>query len=220
MPDKANPEDKKTMDVSKPGKSAPDSSARPVIISHRPMVQDPMVKADVPSAVEPAVPEEEKPVTHGAKIIQPISITTTPETPVKAKESVVDQPVVEEQKPTEGSEVPKEEEKPAPTESVTDESESSEAIVDAVAGQADIVSKKKQNELTEAEKAKKEALQKLITDKKYFLPVGQQQHRKNKRTAILGVLLIILLALGGAYVLIDAGFVKVPFSLPINLINN
>lgn len=36
---------KKTMDITKPGESAPSTTSRPVIITHRPIVKDPMMKA-------------------------------------------------------------------------------------------------------------------------------------------------------------------------------
>lgn len=36
---------KKSMDVSKPGKVAPPSSGRPILVSHRPIVEDPMMRS-------------------------------------------------------------------------------------------------------------------------------------------------------------------------------
>lgn len=218
MSDKAKSEVKKTMDVSKPGKTAPDNSSRPVIISHRPIVQDPMVKTDVPSAVEASVVVEEKPVSHGEKIIQPITALATEPSPTPEPDAKTEQSEPAVQDASKDSETEKID-SPPPEPSST-EDDNSEAVVEAVAGQADIVSKKKQTELTEADKAKQEALQKLIVDKKYFLPIGQQQHRRNTRTALVGILFIILLAVGGLYALIDAGLISVPFELPINLINN
>ncbi len=66
----------KTMDVSKPGKVAADASAKPIIVTHRPMVQDPMMKpetdvSDLESQKDN--PKENKSTpTSGEKVIQPI----------------------------------------------------------------------------------------------------------------------------------------------------
>lgn len=57
----------KVMDVNSPGKAAPSASSRPVIVSHKPMVEDPMVSkksSDAPSA---------PPLAGKGKTIQPPS---------------------------------------------------------------------------------------------------------------------------------------------------
>src|SRR5690348_15469367 len=56
--------DKKVFDVAKPGKSAPSSSAKPIIITNRPVLKDPMVTAEAPSATPTTeVPAPSKPRT-------------------------------------------------------------------------------------------------------------------------------------------------------------
>lgn len=71
--------DPKVMDVSKPGKSAPSSTGRPIIVSHKPMAGDPMVKEsdkdeEKPSG-EPSGDEGEKITVKrtGPKVIKPLN---------------------------------------------------------------------------------------------------------------------------------------------------
>lgn len=211
----SKPDDKKTMDVAKPGKSAPDTSARPVLVTHRPMVQDPMVKDDpkADSSSEALAKGEDQtaddtkskpePTTHGEKVISPVSDPTVAE-------------ATEEPKP-EPAEVPEPVETAKPEKSAEETRAEEAAVVDAVADQA-TSDKRKQNELTDEEKAKQEAIQKLITEKKYFVPVGQVSHRRNQRLAIVFLVLVILLA--GAYIAIDAGVIDIGVKLPLELIKN
>lgn len=43
------------MDIARPGESAPSSSARPIVVSHKPMIEDPMMRTE-PSSVPGAPP--------------------------------------------------------------------------------------------------------------------------------------------------------------------
>jgi hypothetical protein len=181
-------DDKKAMDVAKPGKSTPDTTARPVIVTHKPMVQDPMVKTeetptDVPNK------EDANLSTHTAKTIKPLNEKETPEPA--------------EDKPAEASE-----EKP-------EQAGSDAAVVDAVVDQA-AVDKKKQNEADDAAKAKQAALAKLIEEKKYFVKVGQVARRRNNRIAVVFVLLVVVLI--GGYLAIDAGIIKTSINLPVHVL--
>lgn len=198
---------KKTMDVAKPGESAPDTSARPVLVTHRPMVQDPMVKEDKKSedaVVADAEPKTE-PTIRGEKVIQPVNSNTSAEAPAD------DQPA------TPAKSEDSEPEPPQPEKTEEDSQAKDAAVVDAVVDQA-TEDKKKQNKLSDEEKAKQEALQKLIEEKKYFVPVGQVSRRRNRR-ALLTVAILVLLLIGG-YLAIDAGLIKTTITLPIDLIKS
>lgn len=189
-------DDKKTMDVAKPGKSAPDTSARPVLVTHRPMVQDPMVKEGTSTEDKTADDTKSKlePTTHGGKVISPVS----------------DPPIAEDSKEPEAE--------PAKPEKSQEETRAEEAaVVDAVADQA-TADKKKQNELSDEEKAKQKTIQKLITEKKYFVPVGQVSHRRNQRLLI--VFLALLLIAAGGYLAVDAGIITTNIKLPVDIIKN
>ena len=196
----------KALDVAKPGKSLPDESARPVIVSHRPIVQDPTIRDDAPSSdVETKDPE--KPVSNHSKIIQPL-----PED-VPSPDTTKEEPAEPEKTPAETTEtsVPTPKSAPAPASSET-------AEVDALADQAgEKTDKKTQDKLTEEEKKKQGELQKLVQSKKYFVPIGQvTRRRQNRRAIILFVLFIVVI--GGLYAAADAEVIKLPFDVPVHII--
>lgn len=194
--------DKKSMDVSKPGKSMPDLSARPVIVTHRPMVQDPMVKTNIkveepsgPSDPEPSASEFKEPdQPYEKKVIKPIN-NPEPSEPqeTKTENTKESEPVAQ---------------KPSSEEA---------AVVEAVASQAK--SGKKDGEPSEQDKANKEHIKKLIADKTYFVSVGQVTRRRNRR-AVVALAVFVLIALSGAYAAVDAGIIAANIELPIDLIKN
>lgn len=205
------PTDKKTMDVSKPGESVPDISARPVLVTRRPMVQDPMVKDDKKPEEEPVIESEqpkEELTVRGGKVIKPLSEQKEADSSNESDEK--------EETAAEGEE--KTDPEPAKPEKTEEEKTQAEeaAVVDAVADQAELKGKKKEGELNPDEKAKQEALQKLITDKKYFVPVGQVSRRRNRRTLLVFVVFLLLLA--GTYLAFDAEVIKTNVTLPVDLI--
>ncbi len=206
----------KEMDVVKPGKSAPDSTARPVIVGHKPILQqDPMVNGDSASGLEKEdKTAEEKVVVHAAKVIEPLKEEAKPEivTAEPAEPKPADTPAPEAE-PDEPAAEPEKDEKPAVEEPASDDS----AVVDAVAEQAGS-KKKKDDELSEEEKKKQEAIQKLIEEKKYFVPINVASRKRNNRISV--VILILLLLLVAGYVVLDMGLVDLGISLPIDLIKN
>ena len=182
--------DKKTMDVSKPGESAPDVSARPVLVTHRPMVQDPTIR----EPKTPDAPNEPQPknVPHSEKVIQPVTSEAKVDTP---KEPDTETPKKSETPDQEPEKV----EKSAETKAAEDA-----AVVEAVADQA-TEEKKKQNQLSDEEKAKQAAIQKLVDEKRYFVSIGQVTRRRNRRVVIALVALAIFLV--AAYFAMDAGLI-------------
>jgi hypothetical protein len=196
---KEDVEKKQVMDVAKPGKSAPDSTGRPVIIGHKPLLkQDPMVNGDSNKDAEETADEKLAPL-HGEKVIAP------PED-VPPKEETAEAPAQPAPEPAEE----KPEEKPQEETPVGDDS----AAVDAVAEQAN--AKKKDGEISEEDIKKQEALAKLVEEKKYFVPINVASRKRNARWSV--VILILLLLFVGAYLAADAGVVKAPFKLPIHII--
>ena len=224
----------KTFDVSKPGKSMPSSTSRPSIIGHRTLLQDPMVtptaepKEDdtitvkttaktilVPTkeAVAEAQSEEEKPKkSHETdqKEDQPAEPT---EVETKEPEEETKKPEVSESQP---------DEKPAePTEADTteaDETNNNEDSSDTAkpSAEADKITNKKMEE----ELAKAAVLEKLVTDKTYYAPIGVKKMKKSKHNRLVWVVLVILLALVLGDLLIDSGTVKTDIKPPIRFFNN
>lgn len=179
--------DKKTMDIAKPGNTAPDTTSRPVLVTHRPMVQDPMVNQTKKDDDE-SEGESKQITTHGSKTLQPVDTSLKRDDSEAAKQ----------------------------TSNPDSESKKEEAVIDAVVGQAE--SKQKQGELSGEEKAKQEHVQKLINDKTYFVSIGQVAKRRNRQMYV--ILLVLILAVMGVYVAIDAGFIKTSIKLPVDFIKN
>jgi len=185
-------------DVAKPGKSAPSSTSKSIIINHHPILKDPMVVDDA-GAKEDDKPTPEAPLKPTSKLkISPITLQPTdspePETPeTDAENPAVDEPT-EEAATTEEAKEPEAEEK------------SSESF------SSDDITQKKSDEPSEAAK-KKEAeraaeLEKLVDSHKYYLPINQEK-RRNTRNTLLGVFFIVILGLAWADVALDAGIITI-----------
>lgn len=197
-------EPKKSMDVSKPGEVTPDATSRPIIVGHKPMIQqDPMVSPAENQDTPPEVAEntEKKVTSHSEKVVQPPSVS--------ADAAEVADPKPEEPE----AKSPEESENSDDAAPVSDEA----AIVDAVAEQAK-ANKKNSGEPTEEDKKKQAEITKLIEEKKYFVPLKVASHKRNSRVSIVFLLLLLLVA--GAYLVADAGLIDPGFNLPIDLIKS
>lgn len=237
---------KKTMDVSKPGNVPADASARPLIVSHRPMVQDPMMKSDkgiseLDSAEE--VTEVKSSPTSGEKVIKPLDHSSETEasdleqsaevaagSKAKAEDKEAPKPdteidpkdsKTEKETGKEDTKTPEAEDEPKPeTESKKTSNSSEAAEVDAVLEQGEASKQTEEQEADQAaqqEAAKREHLQKLIDNKKYFVKTGQVARRRNNRIAIAFVVLLLVVA--GLYLAVDAKLIKTGFDVPIHVIH-
>lgn len=185
---------KPVMDVSKPGGTRADATARPIITGHE-IMKDPMMKvlasSDSEATEEPVSSEPEQKelaapsVTH--KVIAPLATEDESEDSPKSK---------------------KEE---------TVEESSDSAVMDAVLEQVD--DKKVENWRNEEEQKRAELVEKLVDDKKYFLPINQVRSRRNNRIIliIIAILLPLIVGLGLA---VDAGIIKPGFTLPFDFIKD
>jgi hypothetical protein len=170
-------ENKLVNDVASPGKSAANATSRPIIVGHGPMMEDPMVQKSKDQEGEP------KPATKPApKIIEP---------PKGAASEVQ-------------TEKPAEPEPAKPTEPTATESDSS-AVVDAVADQTK--DKQKEDELLKAEAEKQAHLDQLVTEKKYFVPLGVSHRKKANRVGIV-LLIVLALVVAAAAAAFTTGLVK------------
>lgn len=231
---KTTKKDDKVMDVSKPGASTPDASSRPVIVGHRTLLQDPMVKSaekeegkEEPAIVsttaptikplsdaktsadmeEPTAPEVAKTEKPAKEVEEPKPEAPKPVAVIESTESEKD-----EVKPEEAPEEPEEaKDEPEPEESAEPENtDSGEAATDALAEQA---AAKKTSEKEDKEAvARQEAVQKLVVDKTYNLPIGEAKRKRNMSLVVL--LLLLMLAAILAYLVIDAEIIKTSIKLP------
>lgn len=239
---------KKTMDISKPGKNMPDTNARPTIVGHRTIMKDPMVNqgtseqsgqglqaSDSKDTAPILKAPSEKTEVRAEKVVQPEDDFEAPkaeksESEPEAKES--------EEEPKAEAEEPKAEEPKTETEEVENEAKEDEIEEDTTrpAEATDSINKDddvspaataKEGGINIAEKelqeaaAKKEKLDKLVAEKTYFVPIGENKHKSSsatKKILIFIVLIVGLLALGDLAV--DAGIIKTSIKPPISLFNN
>ena len=219
----AEPSEKaKVFDVSKPGKTAAGASSRPVIVGHRTILKDPMVteptatvEEDTPnqiSAQPPSAPDlpakSNEPTssagTSGERTIEPPTkqADKTPE-----KESADQSPSDKEAaKATDSN-----------RESFGDNPDS--AAIDSTAGQA--AAKKQAEKAAQEAAAQQAAMEKLVTDKKYFVPIGEKTRKKRSlRHILVGIILILVLGIVLADVLIDRGIIKTSIKAPVSIFHN
>jgi len=221
--DKPKATEKKVMDVAKPGKSAPSSTSKPVIVGHKPMIQDPMVTPSESGEETTTSSEEKVTSTRSVKKIVPLG----DQEEAKKEDAADDEPAAETAEDDSKEEKSKEstaeetteavaEEAPAEAETAEEKPSTDEtAAVDAIASQA---TKRKEGDLTEEEKKKAEAINKLIEDKTYYLKIGHANKKRN--STIYALLALVLVVLVGGTLAIDAGMVETGITLPFDLISN
>jgi hypothetical protein len=198
---------KPIMDVAKPGKTMPTPTSRPIITNHgSSIIKDPVVKqtTDTTSTNEDAPKDESpRPLKTTGKTVQPLAgkeaeskKVDTPSNAKKLSEDTTDDSAKQDELV------------------ISDSNASDAAIVDAVAEQAGSGKRQKQEDAAEAKR--REELEKLIAEKKYILPIKQQSAR-GSGSKISTLVLVVLVALVGAYCLIDAGVVNAGFKMPFHI---
>lgn len=180
-------------DVAHPGQSAPSTSSRPVIVTNRPLLKDPMVVAEDTETEVKTIEAEAKKTDKAATITAP------------------DQPKIEppETHVTESSEkLEKDEAETKPDETVAKDEPKDSTVESTPDPTAEI----------EAE-AKKQAehddtIQKLVDSKQYFLPINTVEKRRSKRFVALGMLVSLLLIMAWVDIAADSGILTVAAGLP------
>jgi hypothetical protein len=228
--------DKKVFDITKPGKSAPSASSKPIIITNRPVLKDPMVTAETPgttSATEAVAPSKPRTKITIAPLGQEPeeSVKTLEDTPAQvdaeaapgsaapeAPMEVVEKPSEEEPKPEVPAEKPAAPKaasgsEPTPAEASTEpavnDEESKGETTKQAAGDAQKTSDKEAEEAARLELERQAALQKIIDSRQYALPINTVEKRRNKRDILLGALFILLLAVVWFDIALDAGMIHV-----------
>jgi hypothetical protein len=260
----------KIIDVAKPGATAPDQTSKAVIITHRPMMADPMVTAAPstegtlnakPSApLMPATvksPKLQAPVSISIESDEASQITKLKKPATKIKPpNPVDSSTAPLLRSAHGStiqpvnSVAKAVPEPEPQlleSPVVDQVENKAValpptiIIDvapAPLSEKPAVEPAKQNanpetqstspkepdtttneriaELAaEAETQKVIALQKLLEEKTYYLPINSREKRKTKRFVLLGIVLSIILIAAWADIALDAGLIHIDNVKPV-----
>lgn len=228
----------KVMDIAKPGslKTSAAASARPVIVTNRVVIQDPMVKTDSDdvkkeeaAVAAPSTPKEKL-------VITPLSDPArTPEDAKEnkdaAKEGLLDLPIAGLDDDTEQD--PDTEKTDKPIKKAADKPEAVEAKESAktdsdepaedpepteVGGDSDAPADgaaKKASVKDDAEVKAQEELSQLIEDKEYFLPINTAEHRRSLIVVVLGAVVILVLAAAWVNIALDAGLIDIPGIKPL-----
>ena len=212
----ATEETKKVMDVAKPGTSTPDIGSKPMVIGHKSMASDPMVaqtkSVELPKEEAPQLTEATKVtitppnndlkaddnaenIEEKSKITEPVETETQPEESEKGKEQEVkeeSQPDADKDKAAENKE--------------EDDKKTPEA-------------KKAEEDKAAADKAleQEEHLQKLIEEKKYFVPIKQAKNT-SARTFLVSFVIVAIIGVIIVVALIDAGVLDLGIKLPFNIL--
>ncbi len=211
----ATPASKKSvMDVEKPGKTPAGATSRPVIVSHTPIMKDPMVTSE-PSREEQAettpAPEPQTSLPSH-KVIQPLAAANK-EAPASPDEVHAKEHATAATKADNGDEASSQDGLSGSSRA----SVSDDAVVDAVIEQ--VGNKKQQDKQNTEDEKRQELVAKLVADKTYFVPINVAQHRRTNRTAAVLVLALIPLLIG-IVLAIDAGIITTTFTLPFDIIKN
>jgi hypothetical protein len=176
-------DEKAIFDVSKPGSTAPSSSSKPIIVSHKPIIKDSTLIENT----------EQKPSNSNPEVLkapsEKVEVSKTVIMPLSDNESnsESDQDDTKESKKNQ-------EKEPLSKSSKSTEKSQEETVVDAVISRA---GDKKQKKLDEEElEAKKDRINNLVESKKYFVKVRQPKSKRKKRALLLVILLIIATFIG------------------------
>lgn len=211
---------KKVFDVAKPGSLPPaDATSRPVIVTNRTVMRDPMVveQAAAPDNAAVASAPEVKPASK--VVIKPLveesatAIATTVKEPAPAITDTDADGVLEPAAPSDDSS------QNSTTEQADAEPKPAEeaAAVEPDDGEMSGELKSKSPvdaELAAAAKAQDE-IDTLVENKTYFLPINAAERRRSRNVFVFGLLFIVLLAAAWADIAMDAGFITIPHLQPL-----
>lgn len=194
-------------DVSKPGENPPNSTSRPVIVGHKPMVKDPMVSGAEDKPERPSEKNEEasSKVSKTKKVLAPLSKSEKPEDQEAATPAPPEEPAKEP-----AAEEKEAEEKPEAYQAPKDQAQ---AAVDAMVERAD----KNRAKPSKEDEARQAEINKLIEEKKYYVQIGHARHHHGWLWFWV-ILSLVILASIGFYLAIDGGFIDVGVALPYEFI--
>lgn len=217
--DNKTDEPKKLFDVVKPGKTAASPTSKPIIVTNRPVLKDPMMVVDsIPNASDE---KQEAPGKLSKRVrIEPLSDEESlksdePSEPAEEKKTAQPEPDTAEHdteklESDQPSELTPQAEAGAPAELEAPKPETEQPdATDEEAGTAQV----EQATSADEDKAAKElakhqaAIEKLVENRTYYLPVNAVAKRRTKRHVALGVLLIIILAAAWVDIALDAGII-------------
>ena len=225
-------------DVAKPGTLPPaDATSRPVIVTNRPIMQDPMMAPQAASDLPPEDPTKDRPGSLGTKLVitpmsdqepEPAAVDADSDGVVEAGEqAAVDSKPEPDSKAEPVSKPEPKPEAPAggklfkpltdtvvtkPTETPASVSETTPTAA-STDGQTPVDPEKANldKEAAELEAAAKvqDELDTLVEQKTYFLDINSVERRRSMHVFVYGFLLIIILVLAWVNIALDAGLIQI-----------
>jgi hypothetical protein len=211
---------KSMVDVQEPGKAAPSATSKPVIVTNRPLLKDPMVVEQTDETNDDS--REKAPKDTPVKLsvadkpkLQPLTDSISPDEPsdqAEAPPADSTEPVAKAVESTadDGKSDELERSQSKSPESETDAGQKdvaepgSQSPEDTSKNAAD-----QQAQAAAAQQAEHDAaVQRLIDSKQYVLRINSSEQRKSKRFIVLGVGLSGLLVLVWIDIALDAGIIK------------
>lgn len=202
-------------DVSEPGKTSPSPTSRPVIVTHRPILKDPMVNHEDES------PKPDKPALKApSKRTAELESLSLPKLPVETEVSdSPDQSVAADEQSSaelkkEAGDQTSEDKADTKADKASKLQPKNDASVDDAVPSPPLDAKAArpddEDEDAIAAQAKHDtSVHKLIETKKYFLTINSVEKRRAKHTLILGIGVSILLLLAWANIALDAGLITI-----------
>ncbi len=193
----------KLADVTHPGHSAPSPNSRSVIVSHRPIMRDPMMSANLPglSKSEEEIDTTTLPTATASVsrvsggVVQPLSNNATDSSPIAPEINQDDAK-------------PKASEPSSTTAKKDDEQPQSTSSSEANLGTKDAQTEAELAAAEDAETERQAKLQSMIESKQFFLPINTVEKQRTKQFVAAGSLLSVLLIVVWADIALDAGLIK------------
>lgn len=195
----------KIADVAQPGESAPSPNSKSVIISHHPVMSDPMVNADVKADASPTPQPASRVVIKplaSSELAAPIADVLKDEPATPSTQAVETAPVPS------PAPVPIADIKPKPT--ASDEVPTQTSIgTDATVGTKPLQTEAETANAEDAEAKRQAELAAMVENKTYYLPIVTTESQRTKQFVIAGIAVSLILAALWIDVALDAGLIHV-----------
>ena len=191
--------EKKVIDIASPNDAKVDIGSKPMIVGHKTLASDPMVRENAENA-EGLPDEEELKQKMAESIVEPIDTGKS-----QLKQDV---PVVSKEQP--------EIDKPDLDEVNIDPKEPEQKKAEPATLSKDELAKKENNEAIRAME-REENLRKIIASKQYRVSI--KQARGSKRALYVLLVLVVLGGFIAGYLMVDAGKLNIGFDVPFSVID-
>jgi len=220
----------KIADVAHPGKTPPTDSAKPIIITNRPVLKDPMVVEDAADKVAVTVakphvskvltPERPDATAEAEDSDDPKEAANIPAVPDKADKPATSKaktavtPPKEEKSIAEAA--PKTDDQPAAETDTAASKEETDETKDEGDAQKAPQAAPADLQAEETKRAEHEAaILKLAESKQYYLPINSVEKRHTRRIVLAGLVIAVLLALAWVDIALDAGLIHLSGIQPL-----